>query len=107
MIKSFAIFSTKAEGNQPTHLMYATIHDKKTVVGSLWAKTWTKDGNTGTYLSGEMKKPYMKDGIELTGYVILSENEYNMLKALAENAQPKEPSAYDQLGSIDPADIPF
>lgn len=93
------IDSPVAGDKMPSHAIIAADenYQHKTTVGKLWLKK----GDMGNYLSGELSKPYQKEGGEmLDGYVIITRKEYDSLK----NPSPSQEDT-GEAKNID--DIPF
>lgn len=85
--------SGEVNGKMPSHRLVASDENygNKTVIGSLW----TKDGQYGKFLSGELQKERTgQDGKVFDGYIILSTKEYKELLS-----KVVEPRGYD--GKID------
>lgn len=98
-------------GNKPTHKMTAKGDDGKYIT---IAKLWTKDGQYGKYLSGQMSDIYRNGEKFYDGYVILSETEYQSL--LAKERETETGTETDELtdkpldypeNDLKPEDIPF
>ena len=88
----------------PTHALVVTdknYENKKTV-----GKFWKKEGTYGKFLSGTMSDKWEKDGKVFDGFVIVSEQELDML---IEKLSMKEnsPLGNDYPTELNPDDIPF
>lgn len=90
----------------PTHAI--VVSDEKFQNKQSVGKLWTKTSTYGKYLSGKMNDEYtsQKDGKRYSGYVIISEDEYNELKRKAHTTSPspehpKGIQAYDHPFTTD------
>lgn len=70
--------SGEVNSKRPTHAIVASDDDfkNKVTVGKLW----TRDGQYGKFLSGQLDQNKEIDGKKYKGYVLITEDEYNELK---------------------------
>ena len=102
-IKRFVIFKNfDAVDPQPGYRMVAKDEaGKELKLGSVWIKEHTgKEGKVTKYYSGQMKDEFVKeDGSKFEGYVIITQTEYDALKAGVTQEVKGD--------VIDPEEVPF
>jgi hypothetical protein len=105
---NFSIFKADTKGNEklPTHAISMKVGDKYQNIGGCW----TKDGQNGKFLSGQIAKSWKGDGKSREGFVIVPENDLDRLEAKIQELMGTEKILDPEDGrDLTPSaeDIPF
>lgn len=98
--------SGEVDSKKPSHAL--NVSDEKYENKVVAGKFWTKTGNYGKFLSGELSKSRTHEGKDYDGYVIITEKEWNEYQTLKSDTQGVKVSSFDpSKGEVNVDEIDF